>query len=57
MFWIVDSILMRKKTQKVPSVHYHKAGVKYDKLEPEDSCSECEVTLHPPTPHRTLQLR
>lgn len=49
MFWIVDSILMRKisSDSKMPSVHYHKSDAKYDKLKPElDSCSDCEVTVH-----------
>lgn len=60
MFWIVDSILMRKTsngTSKMPSVYYHKSDAKYDKLKPEDSCSDCEVTVQPqPTnQHRTEQ--
>ena len=47
MFWIVDSILMKKRsTDKMPSVHYHKSDAKYNKLKPEESCSDSEVTVH-----------
>ena len=61
MFWIVDSILMRKRTDiqlKEPGVYYHKSQVKYNKLEPEDSCSDCEVIVQSPTDlSRTLESR
>lgn len=63
MFWIVDSILMRQTSEdasKIPSVHYHKSDAKYDKLKPEDSCSDCEVTVRSqPTSskHRTEDAR
>lgn len=58
MFWIVDSILMRKTLKgasDVPNVHFHKSDVKYNKLKPEDSCSDCEVTVQsqPAPQHRT----
>ena len=56
MFWIVDSILMRKSTvdaSKVPGVHYHKSDVKYNKLKPEDSGSDCEVTVQSQPTGRT----
>lgn len=53
MFWIVDSILMRKRSSpaaKEPSVHYHKPEVKYNKLKAaEESFSDCEVTVQTPT--------
>lgn len=53
MFWIVDSILMRKTSSvasEEPSVHYHKSEVKYNKLKPaEESCSDCEVTVQSPS--------
>lgn len=56
MFWIVDSILMRKSTtdgSQVPGVHYHKSDVKYNKLKPEDSDSDCEVTVQSQPTGRT----
>ena len=46
MFWIVDSILMRKRNNsQEPSVHYHKPEVKYNKLQAGDDSSDCEVTV------------
>lgn len=64
MFWIVDSILMRKRgsdASKEASVHYHKPKVKYNKLKAaEESCSDCEVIVHEPTPtdlSRTVDSR
>lgn len=49
MFWIVDSILMKKRSanaDKMPSVHYHKSDAKYNKLKLEESCSDSEVIVH-----------
>lgn len=62
MFWIVDSILMRKSSSpatQMPSVYYHKTEVKYNKLkpEPEESDSEGEVTVQAPPQFRTLESR
>ena len=56
MFWMVDSLLMRKKesagASKMPTVHYHRPEVKYDQLEcQEETQSETElvITQAPPT--------
>lgn len=62
MFWIVDSILMRKRSgdaSKEPSVYYHKPEVKYNKLKAaEESSSDCEVTVETPTDlSRTVDSR
>lgn len=52
---------MRKRTEvqpKEPGVYYHKSQVKYNKLEPEDSCSDCEVIVQSPADlTRTLESR
>lgn len=55
MFWIVDSIIMRKRTTKEPGVYYYKSEIKYNKLEPDDSGSDCEVIVQSPADQtRTL---
>ena len=59
MFWIVDSILMRKGTSsksRAPGVSYRKPKVVYNKLMEESNSDSDVITLHPlPTTasHRT----
>ncbi len=51
---------MRKRTEsrpKEPGVYYHKSQVKYDKLKPEESCSDCEIVVQSPDLTRTSDSR